>query len=553
MKIRFFVYLTASWFFHSCAIPKPLEGGPKDEKPPVLLSAKPDTLSTRVDINLKEAWLYFDEYIKPLKDTQRQIIMSPQSKHPPIFSPHNLPRKYIGIKFQDSLEKNTTYIINFGESIQDNNEGNKLSSFTYVFSTGKTLDSIKLSGKVRDAYDRNLEKEIIIGLYKADSTFQDSLILSNKPYYIIRADKDGNYQITHIKKGPYMLIVFNDISHNHIYNPKKGKLGFLSTPIDLKKNESFDLRLSKEVLPLKILTPKQIGWGHIVFPFEGPLNRVRIKSLKPAERELFIPAASGDSIDYWYKPNEEAIQEMKKLAFKITKDTFPPTRGNQTTTKKDLFPKKIEVSIHKEKSPDFSLQRINAAVVPNKPVWFESEIPIFSINTKKVKVEGKDATKVTFQIVRDNLRPKNFALDFSKELEASYKVLFDKAAIEDIFGNKNAEMINFRLKLGKESDYGNLEVTLPVLPKKPFWFQLLNNNDKIVEEFYGRKSHYVLQYLDPGTYHMRVIIDENEDKTWNPGDFKLRRQPEPVYFYNKAIQIRAFLDIRESWTLPKLP
>ncbi|XCI75235.1 MAG: hypothetical protein ABI045_00415 [Flavobacteriales bacterium] len=74
------------------------------------------------------------------------------------------------------------------------------------------------------------------------------------------------------------------------------------------------------------------------------------------------------------------------MAFKITKKAFPPSRENQTITKEDLFPKKLEISIHKEKPPEFSLQRINAVVVPNKPVWFESETPIFYINTSKVKV-----------------------------------------------------------------------------------------------------------------------------------------------------------------------
>lgn len=582
MTIRTLIYLTFSWLLLSCAVIKSLEGGPKDEKPPVLLSAKPSTLSTSVDVNLKEVRLYFDEYIKPLKDAYKQVMISPPPKRPPIFSPRNLPEKYIGVKFQDPLEQNTTYIINFGESIQDNTEGNKLSFLTYVFSTGELLDSIKVKGKVSDAHEQKLEKDIIVGLYKADKAFNDSLILSEKPYYTTRADKNGNYQISHIKEGKYMLIAFNDALSNQIYNPQKEKLGFISTPIDLKKDEIFNLRLSKETLPLKALSPKHIGWGHIIFPFEGPLRDVRIKPLQAAEREIFIMANSGDSIDYWYKPIENSDRKTKKLVFEIIQDNLPteeeesagktdkeipssspkdentsktdisPKEDNPIAIKKDQFPKKLEVILHQEKSDEFSLQRLKVDIVPNKPVWFESEAPVFAIDTTKIKVEGKDSTLIPFQIIRDSLQPKKFALNFSKEFEGLYKVLFDKASVEDILGNKNAETINFSLKLGKESDYGNLEIKLSDLPACPFQLQILNENGKIVEEFYGKKNQYLLRHLVPGKYSLRLTVDENEDKVWNPGDFKLRRQPEPVYFYNKTKEVRPFWDIQENWSLPKI-
>ncbi|XOD67754.1 MAG: Ig-like domain-containing domain [Flavobacteriales bacterium Tduv] len=585
--IRVLIYFIFSSLLLSCAVIKSLEGGPKDEKPPVFLSAKPDRLSTRVDTNLKEVRIYFDEHIKPLKDTYTQVMISPPQKRPPIFSPRNLPRKYIGVKFQDPLEQNTTYIINFGESIQDNTEGNKLPFLTYVFSTGETLDSIKVTGKVSDAYEQKVEKDIIVGLYKADSSFNDSIIFNEKPYYSTKADKDGNYQISHIKEGKYMMIAFNDALSNQIYNPQKEKLGFISTSIDLKKNENFNLRLSKETPPLKVLSPKQTGWRSITFPFEGPLKDVQIKPLQEVERELFITATSGDSIDYWYKPIENAEQETKSLLFEIiqknplpiqkeepenkkylkkkdeeipssypedpntSKTDISPKEENPTSIKKDQFPKKVEVSIRQEKTREFLLERVKGHIVPNESIWFESEAPIFAIDTTKIKIKGKDSMLIPFQVIRDSLQVKKFALDFSKEFEGKYKVFFETAAIEDILGNKNDEMVTFSLKLGKERFYNNLEINLHDLPEHPFQLQLLNENAKTVEEFYGKKKKYMLCHLAPGKYSLRLIVDENEDKVWNPGDFKLRRQPEPVYFYNKTIEIREFMDIRENWTIPK--
>lgn len=119
----------------SCAKRGSITGGLKDTLAPVLTMSFPKNYST--DFKAKEIKLTFDEYIK-LKNTNKQLIISPPMKYEPLIYPTNV-SKYINIKIQDTLLPNTTYSFNFGQSITDNNEGNPLNQFKYVFSTGSIV------------------------------------------------------------------------------------------------------------------------------------------------------------------------------------------------------------------------------------------------------------------------------------------------------------------------------------------------------------------------------------------------------------------------------
>src|SRR5690606_7773198 len=112
---------------------------------------------------------------------------------------------------QEPLQENTTYNINFGNAIQDNNEGNKLPYFQYVFSTGNHLDSLEISGKANVLSERKLSENILIGLYKIDSTYQDSIILRDKPFYVSRPNAEGKFTLNYLSPGQYRLVAFDDV------------------------------------------------------------------------------------------------------------------------------------------------------------------------------------------------------------------------------------------------------------------------------------------------------------------------------------------------------
>jgi len=123
-------------------------GGPKDVTPPVLLKAEPANMTINFEEN--KIRLYFDELVK-LEDVQEQLIVSPPLKYLPDITPQGGANKFVEIRIKDTLQENTTYTLNFGQSIVDNNEGNPSSFLTYVFSTGDYIDSLAVKGAIRDA------------------------------------------------------------------------------------------------------------------------------------------------------------------------------------------------------------------------------------------------------------------------------------------------------------------------------------------------------------------------------------------------------------------
>ncbi|MEY4935210.1 MAG: hypothetical protein RIS64_1569, partial [Bacteroidota bacterium] len=82
----------------------------------------------------------YSENIK-LKNLNKQLIISPPMKNEPLILPTTA-SKFITIRIKDTLQPNTTYSFNFGQSIADNNEGNPFNQFKYVFSTGDYIDSL---------------------------------------------------------------------------------------------------------------------------------------------------------------------------------------------------------------------------------------------------------------------------------------------------------------------------------------------------------------------------------------------------------------------------
>ena len=174
-------------------------GGPKDVTPPELIRTEPENFSTNFEA--QQIRLYFDEFIK-LKDVQDQLIVSPPLKYPPEITPLGGASKYIQIIIKDTLQENTTYTFNFGQSITDNNEGNPNSFLSYVFSTGDYIDSLTLSGAVKDAFNRKADQFISVMLYELDTAYTDSTIYKNPPNYITNTlDSVPFFELRNLKAG----------------------------------------------------------------------------------------------------------------------------------------------------------------------------------------------------------------------------------------------------------------------------------------------------------------------------------------------------------------
>ncbi len=198
-----------------------MTGGYKDETPPTLLSSKP--LNYSVNFNSQKIELVFDEYIA-LKNVNQELIISPPlPKKPDV----RIKNKSIIIDLKNELRENTTYTLNFGKAIADNNEGNPLTNFEYVFSTGSYLDSLSVKGTIINAFSLQPSKEpFIIGLYDEK---EDSIPLKEIPVYVGKTNDKGHFQINNIKADTFRIFALKDLNFNLIFDLPNEEIAFVDT------------------------------------------------------------------------------------------------------------------------------------------------------------------------------------------------------------------------------------------------------------------------------------------------------------------------------------
>ena len=523
----------------SCARQGSPTGGPKDETPPVFLKADPDTLATNVDLNLQEATINFDEYIL-LKEYSKNVVVSPSFQIPPIVTPQALAKKYISIKFQEPLLPNTTYSFNFGDAIQDFNENNKLSNFQYVFSTGSFIDSLKVTGRVNSSYDFKGPEKILVGLYKVDSAYKDSIILQKKPYYIARANDKGEYQLNYLASGKYKLIAFEDKVENVMYDYGKERLAFHNEPIELNSNQQINLNLFNQKPAYRKPEASFKQEGLIVFKTTGSTDDVTITPVGKEFKTAYIQKfPKQDSINFWFNPKVDTITgRSAKLNFKVQ-------HKDQIDEVSALYSKS-----NTERKLEFKALN-DQKLAPNKPFKIQANAPIKSLDLSKIYV-FKDTVSIPFTVSIDTVNAQNLNFAFEKNLDEKFEVNLYPNALTDVLGEKN-DTLAYPIKMGTRGDFGHLKLTLQNTPSKPFILQFLKTDKDftVIEEIYNpaNKNYFEFNFIEPGEYLFRLLVDENENGKWDTGDYLSGKQPEPIYLYPEPIKIRAMWDATETWVL----
>ncbi len=197
-----------------CAIIVAPTGGPKDSLPPVLMSALPKDSTKNFTENDKKIIFEFNEFVE-LKDIQKNLIVSPYPKTPPTVESK---LRTVTVRLKDTLQVNTTYTLDFGNALQDINEGNILKNFTYIFSTGNEFDSRTLSGKVIVAETGNVDSTLTVFLYKNKT---DSAVTKENPRYITRLDSTGRFTFKNLPADTFALYAWKDEGARRYFGSKQ--------------------------------------------------------------------------------------------------------------------------------------------------------------------------------------------------------------------------------------------------------------------------------------------------------------------------------------------
>jgi uncharacterized protein (DUF2141 family) len=205
-----------------CANIVPPSGGPRDSLPPVPVSASPKDSATLV--KQQKITIIFDEFVE-LKEPNQKVIISPYPVKDPAIEYH---LKTVTVRLKDSLLPNTTYNINFGDAIVDLNEGNILKNFQFSFSTGTSIDSNQLSGKVILAETGKTDSTMFALLYRKE---EDSTVFKERPMYIARVDGQGNFQFNNLPVGQFYVYALRDEDGNKKYTQGIEQFAFLDSTV----------------------------------------------------------------------------------------------------------------------------------------------------------------------------------------------------------------------------------------------------------------------------------------------------------------------------------
>ena len=523
-----YLMILMAFFLIGCAKRGSITGGKKDTIAPVMTSSLPKNFST--NFNGKGIKLTFDEYVK-LKDVSKQLIISPPMKSQPEILPATA-SKTITIKIKDTLQPNTTYSFNFGKSIQDNNEGNPYQQFKYVFSTGSYIDSLTLGVKTKDAIGKKVDNFVSILLYEVNEKYTDSAIYKQSPRYVtntLDSLKLGKFE--NLKKGTYRLVALKDANGNNKFDPKTDKIAFQKDYIKIPNDTIYELELFKEEMPFKSRNFSQASASKYTMGYEGNAKDVKISVKRGLESIPYILSKfpKKDSLQVWFK-----AVKGDSISVAISQNKFKKTYL-------------LKVKDQKKDSINFSAEPLGTLNF-REAFAINSNTPISKWDVTKIKLINKDSAEVKFTTKYDEFHQKLEFL-FQKEPLEKYNLKLMPGALVNYYDKKN-DTLSYNFTTNNLSDYGNLKVTLENVNRFPVIVELLDEKgDVTASEYSDKNKDIIFDLLEPNKYTLRVIYDDDKDRSWTPGNFLELRQSEEVIYFPKELDVRANWDVEQPFDL----
>ena len=493
----------------SCANMVGLTGGEKDTAAPVMIKAKPANMET--NFKSKNIELAFNEYLQ-LKNPDEQIIIGPSAG---LKLKTKLNGKKIALTIDGELKPNTTYSINFGESIADFTESNMLKDFSYVFSTGSKLDSISIRGQIKDAFKNEFLKDVIVGLYA--NTLNDSNIYLNKPDYYARTNAQGYYQIKNIKEGNYQVSALLEGNNNKKYDAEDEMIGFSPNMLALKNDTALSVIPIFKGIPSKVkIKDSNYTNKKIVLIFNQKVNKIKYQLIPNIQVDL-VDKLNTDSLEIYLKEKSDSIKLI------IDAENYHDTiiLKNEKNKRKSL----LGLEINNQKSINIS----------------HSE-PLTILNKDSIYFKTDSIKYIPAKIKLSNNR-KNITIDYDYLTGKKYILIIGDSVLKD-FNNEYNKKIQYNVKLYNEESLGNIVITAKQSDQN-YIYELISN-DKVIARIITKEEKINFKNLNPGDYKLRIIQDDNNNNYWDSGDYLNKKQAEMVNYFPGNIKVRANWDLELS-------
>ena len=523
-------FLVISFILVSCAQIRPLTGGKKDVIPPKEMGSTP-TNGTNHFVG-KKIVVQFDEFIK-LTNVTSQLIVSPlMEKTPEVL----VKGKKLIIQLKSPLAENKTYCLNFGNAISDITENNVIPNYKYVFSTGSFIDSLSYSGTVINAFDLSPEENCYVLLY---DQFEDSIPLKKLPKYVALTDKKGNYSLTNIAHGKYKLFAIKDINSNYLFDLPNEKIAFKIGPVFIDSVSTNNIiHLFEETNQKQFLKKAENKeFGKIDIRLNLPTKTLNIKPLKYSfKKQWYLEEknTAGDSLTIWLLVKDV----FKNLKIEIKDGQSIIDTANVKIKQSNGF-KDSTLLVSTNAKGSFEL---------NKNLRITLARPYDHFQKKNLQFYEDSVLTPTPLIKKVGLN--KLELDYAFKENTEYELFIPPATFKDILGLKN-DTVYTKFKTKKESAYGVINLSISPKFSENYIVQLFKKNQLIKETFFNGNANVQYNYLLPGAYELKLIIDTDNNQKWSTGNYLKGLQPEKVIFYEKKIQLKANWDNDISWTLKK--
>ena len=509
----------------SCHNQIQLTGGPKDENPPVL-DTTISTPNNQVNFEKQDITLYFDEFVT-VKDPIKQILVTP----PLIYTPkvtERLERVTFEFDEKEILKENATYVINFGESIVDYNESNKLENFTMVFSTGDYIDSLSIRGSVIDAKTQDASAEYLVMLYES---VYDSVVYKEKPFYFARTDMEGQFEISNLRADTFKIFVLNDKNVNYTYDYGE-EIGFSDSLIYLTDSSSYDIALESflEQSEALYLSYESILQGQLRLEFDQAPNLDSLAILSD-NVDFTLTQHANKYIDVWYRP-----ANLTKLNMAYRQDTIK-TRINLRAL--DPLEELINITISQPKG--------DIGLYPTDQIILDTDYPIDSVSADLISVRDTSADELLIFDLRPVVdEPMQVAIQADYSIDQNLEIILLPGAITDLWGHTH-DTTQYNVSIGNPEDFGTITLQFVEADSSVanYHVSLLDSKEDVVQAINVRRDTSItISKLYPGSYKLEIIEDLDRNEQWSAGNYLNKVQSER--FFEVPLD-----EVKGNWTVEK--
>lgn len=592
-KSLYYIFIIiAAAVMYSCANIGNPSGGPIDKTPPIFMRSNPTP--NAVNVKDRKIEIFFDEIVT-LKDPSTKIIVSPAQTEMPRMSA--LGRK-VTVELVDSLLPNTTYTIDFSNSIQDNNEGNAIDNFAFAFSTGSVIDSMRVSGYVLDSRTLEPMQSVVVGL---QSNLADSAFHKEKLQRVALTNDRGQFTIRNVSPGSYHIFALKDLDRDYKFGNPTEDIAFLDSIIvpsigsreaadtvynDLNEIDTIMRATRPAYFPNDILLSMfnedrksqylannlRVDSTRISLTFAAASDTLPSLSIVgrndvPDQWYTLERSQTNDTLTYWIRPPHLVSADTLMVATTYLRTDTASNLSWGTDTLKFTFLRQKAKKKKKNEETD-SLEQIrfmelhplaNGTQEVYAPLLLQTGTPIERYSREAFHLQRKLQNDTTFYpaeiksiALRDStLSRRDLMLKVDWEPGAAYTLAVDSLAMTDIYGLQTKPLkVDFNVR--KMEEYGNIVFNIPEVRDSAI-VELLDGTDKVVLHTPVKNHRAELLNLLPGKYYARLFIDRNGNGKYDTGNYDMHLQPEETVYYPGAINLKKNWDVEQTWDIYATP